>query len=186
MCGNSLCHSSDRQFESVTVVGCLTVNSSGKSIGTSTPSGGAGRSSSGGLLAAHVRHNFKPDEVGLITAVPTYVAGPDEYAHTETVLHAASTADVDGYAWDVAGEPAIRQVGPTERVAGANMAARRRKAAQLRRLLEVQHPDRVTGQRVLVFDDVFTSGHSVNEVARALRGAGATRVDVVVLARTPW
>jgi ComF family protein len=41
------------------------------------------------------------------------------------------------------------------------------------------------GQRVLLVDDVMTSGASLHAAARAVRQAGARRVSAAVLARTP-
>ena len=40
------------------------------------------------------------------------------------------------------------------------------------------------GKRIVLVDDVFTTGATVSECARVLRRAGAARVDVLTLART--
>ena len=39
------------------------------------------------------------------------------------------------------------------------------------------------GKRVLVVDDVFTTGATLGEIARTLKVAGAMQVDVFALAR---
>jgi ComF family protein len=54
----------------------------------------------------------------------------------------------------------------------------------LRRAFAVRRPQDMTGKRVLVIDDVFTTGTTVNECAKALRKAGASEVYVCTLART--
>jgi ComF family protein len=43
--------------------------------------------------------------------------------------------------------------------------------------------NKIAGRRVLLIDDVFTSGATLNACARALRDAGATHVAVLTLAR---
>jgi ComF family protein len=47
----------------------------------------------------------------------------------------------------------------------------------------VTAPARLRGRRVLLIDDVFTTGATLNECAGVLRGAGAREVRVVALAR---
>jgi ComF family protein len=54
----------------------------------------------------------------------------------------------------------------------------------LRRCFAVRRPADVDGRRVLLVDDVMTTGTTVNECARALRKVGAADVYVVALART--
>jgi len=48
------------------------------------------------------------------------------------------------------------------------------------------HPEKIKGQRILLVDDVFTTGATVNECARVLTRAGAESVDVLTLARAVW
>jgi ComF family protein len=47
----------------------------------------------------------------------------------------------------------------------------------------VRYPERVAGLKVLLIDDVLTTGATANECARLLRAAGADIVDVLTIAR---
>ena len=53
----------------------------------------------------------------------------------------------------------------------------------LRRSFAVTQARALRGKRVLLIDDVFTTGTTVNECAKTLRKAGASHVYVVTLAR---
>ncbi|MBI5556992.1 MAG: ComF family protein [Deltaproteobacteria bacterium] len=53
----------------------------------------------------------------------------------------------------------------------------------LRDAFVVEKKDDVSGKKILLIDDVFTTGTTVNECARVLKQAGAERVDVLTLAR---
>ncbi|HBV94617.1 MAG TPA: hypothetical protein DEG26_07970 [Chloroflexi bacterium] len=70
----------------------------------------------------------------------------------------------------------------------ADVIERRRLAAErLRPALRVPDPRRTAGKRLLVVDDVFTDGRTLDEVARALRlQGGATEVCGLALCRQPW
>jgi len=61
-------------------------------------------------------------------------------------------------------------------------------AAELKHSIRV-NPDRVNdvrGSRVLVIDDVLTTGSTLNECARVLARCGASGVDGLVITRQPW
>jgi len=54
----------------------------------------------------------------------------------------------------------------------------------LRRAFAVRRPNEIQGKRILLIDDVLTTGTTVNECAKALRKAGSGDVFVCTLART--
>ncbi|MBW2065750.1 MAG: ComF family protein [Deltaproteobacteria bacterium] len=54
----------------------------------------------------------------------------------------------------------------------------------VRRAFEVHHRNVIKGEKVLLVDDVATTGNTLNECARVLLGAGCKEVYALVLART--
>lgn len=75
---------------------------------------------------------------------------------------------------------AVRKVRRVAPQAGLTLDERRR---NLRGAFAVQR--RFDGMRMLVIDDVMTSGTTLDELAGALKEAGAARVEALVVARTP-
>lgn len=63
----------------------------------------------------------------------------------------------------------------------AGLKAKER-AKNIRGAFAVVRPDLVRGKNVLLVDDVFTTGATANECAKALLKAGAKKVDVLTLA----
>lgn len=61
---------------------------------------------------------------------------------------------------------------------------RRQRAANLKDAFIVRHPDAVHGQRILLVDDVLTTGTTAVECTKALMSAGADVVKILTLART--
>lgn len=55
----------------------------------------------------------------------------------------------------------------------------------MRGAFAVRHRRAVQQRQVMVVDDVMTTGHTLNELARCLKRHGATRVINLVVARTP-
>jgi ComF family protein len=47
----------------------------------------------------------------------------------------------------------------------------------------LRYPEKIKGRKILLVDDVFTTGATANECARVLTKAGAEFVDVLTLAR---
>ena len=69
--------------------------------------------------------------------------------------------------------PQSRTLGPEER------------QQNIRGAFRVRDPEAVRGKRILLIDDVLTTGATVSEASRVLLEAGAKSVDVAALAVTP-
>jgi len=74
----------------------------------------------------------------------------------------------------------LQRLRPTRPQVELNEAERRRNVAGA---FHVTTPEHVRGRRILLFDDVYTTGATVNDCSRALLRAGARSIDVLVLAR---
>jgi ComF family protein len=61
---------------------------------------------------------------------------------------------------------------------------RKERLKNLRGVFTVPHPPSISGKRILLIDDVLTTGTTVNECAKALRKAGSSDVYVLTLGRT--
>ncbi|MBL4904233.1 MAG: ComF family protein [Desulfocapsa sp.] len=53
----------------------------------------------------------------------------------------------------------------------------------LKHAFVIEKPAEVKGRKILLLDDVFTTGATVQECAKALKFAGTTRVDVLTIGR---
>lgn len=68
----------------------------------------------------------------------------------------------------------------TESQTGLSGTERRK---NLRNAFQVKNSGAVSGKKLLLVDDVYTTGTTVRECARMLMKAGAVNVDVLTLAR---
>lgn len=74
----------------------------------------------------------------------------------------------------------LRRTRYTKAQAGLNEAQRR---DNLKNSFYVRHPEQVAGKRVLLIDDVFTTGATLRAAAEILKTAGALHVTALTLAR---
>lgn len=61
--------------------------------------------------------------------------------------------------------------------------SRKEREKNMRSAFRVTDPAKITGKRILLVDDVYTTGATTNECARILLKCGAEKVDVLTLAR---
>jgi predicted amidophosphoribosyltransferase len=148
------------------------------------------------IIFARVLLGFLEDQVetfdwfDLIIASPTFVGpGGRSWDHTRLVLECAEMENDGSWDFDVGyAKPAIIKTKPTSSMTNKTWQHRHKIAtAELRNALTVPDPTRTEGKSILVYDDVFTDGHTLDEVARCLkRQGGASEVCGVTLARQPF
>jgi predicted amidophosphoribosyltransferase len=141
----------------------------------------------GRLLAGWLDEALRAAPPDLIVANPSFVGpGGQRFAHTEAVIDAAAR-EAGGWMFDTTRPSVIVKTKATSRSADSAAWSKHASAAELRDALDVPHPSRTAGRRVLVFDDICTTGGQLNAVAGCLLDQGRARqVDAVVLARAPW
>jgi predicted amidophosphoribosyltransferase len=135
-----------------------------------------------GYLDANV---FEFAGYDLIVASPAYV-GPR--SHDDSVrLILLTAAQIDKYGWpfDTSLPPVIVRTRAVTSMKKKKWKEREGIAqTELRGALSIPNLTRTRGKRILVFDDLYTTGHTLNEVARCLVSiGGASTVTGISLAR---
>ena len=74
----------------------------------------------------------------------------------------------------------VRRIHTERHRAGMDAKARRQSVANA---FTIRHPKSIAGQRVLLIDDVFTTGATVSACASVLKDAGAEEVFVLTVAK---
>ena len=113
----------------------------------------------------------------LVTAVPHHWTDRLRTTHDPAAELATTLARALGRPCRVR---LVRKTRRTAKQTDLTPAARR---ANLREAFVVPSPELVAGKRVLLCDDVLTTGATARRVTAALRKAGAAEVSVAVLAR---
>ncbi|MDX6742650.1 ComF family protein [Actinocorallia sp. A-T 12471] len=128
-------------------------------------------------------HADVADDLDLIVVNPTE---PNRAVpHTELLLSAIKRADPEGvFPVDDPESPVLRKTRPTIRSHGRSRVGRREAAEAHCEALEVD-VNAILYKRLLIVDDVLTTGSQLREVSRLLVRRGAERVRGLVLARTP-
>ncbi|MCB7050406.1 ComF family protein [Intestinimonas butyriciproducens] len=133
-----------------------------------------------GRLTAQCVRDHLSGRYDLITWVPLSPERLKKRGYDQAMLLACATALELG---DVAVET-LRKVRDAEAQSGLAGGAGARRANVLG-AYQAADPELVAGRRVLLIDDVITTGATISECARTLRTAGAADVLCATLARTP-
>ncbi len=127
------------------------------------------------------RHAVQASQYTHILANPSFT-GRQPYQHMERVMAAAATEDIHRR-WPIFPYGLVKPI-DTPQSAGRDFAAKQAAAAAHADAVQATIP--LAGARVLLADDLFTTGSQFDAVGNKLRLLGAVQVDGLVLARVPW
>ena len=139
----------------------------------------------GGLMVEALENGaaggLAPDSIDVVCAVPLHESRLRERGFNQSELLAESVAVAIGKPL----KPLLARAKPTLPQVDLPVQSR---AANVRGAFEPRLTEVIAGQRVLVVDDLFTTGATLAECARVLRRAEAAEVRAFTLARPnpPW
>jgi len=131
----------------------------------------------GNLLAEYQDPDFPLSENDLLIPVPLHPRRLRERGFNQSLLLARQVSRRRSIPLNFTALRRARQTQPQTQLSGAE----RRK--NVRGAFEVGKREAVEGKRILLIDDVFTTGATVQECASVLREARAGEVHVLTLAR---
>jgi ComF family protein len=114
----------------------------------------------------------------LIVPVPLHPERERERGFNQAALLARELAVLSGLELDE--HSVVRRLSTERHRAGMDAIARRQSVAEA---FSIRHPKLIRGRRVLLIDDVFTTGATISACAVALKEAGAEEVFALTLAR---
>jgi ComF family protein len=135
----------------------------------------AGRALSDLLLETFEKH-FEAEDFDRIVPIPIHDRRLAARGFNQAVILVERVAFATGIPFD---RFTFRKMRDTRPQVGLS---RRERIANLKGSFGVAHKEQVQGRRILLIDDVATTGSTIQEASRTLLKAGAVRVDALVLA----
>jgi ComF family protein len=133
----------------------------------------------GSFLVEYRDPEFPFSDLDLILPVPLHPGRLRQRGFNQSLLLARYFGRKHSIPLDFTALQRSRPTPPQTQLSGSQRQTNVRGAFQVRR------PEGVSEKRILLIDDVFTTGATVRECAKVLLGAGAKQVDVLTLARVP-
>jgi ComF family protein len=128
------------------------------------------------LLSEKVIKMTNAEPFDIITCVPLHRSREADRGYNQSALLAGVLARKTG----ISLQPRLlRRIRNTDAQSRLN---RENRLANVRGAFQVSDPSRVSGKRILLVDDVMTTGSTINECSKILKDAGATRVVAAVIA----
>ena len=137
------------------------------------------------LLQTTFRRFWDQDSIDMIMPVPLHIKRLRKRGFNQAYLLVRNWNKAAGQ--NPTGRPGIRierdVLVRTVSTAPQSSLGRAERAANIKNAFTLTDPDRIIGKRILLVDDVYTTGATVDECARILLKFGAEHVDILTLAR---
>ena len=131
----------------------------------------------GKLLAEYKDDEFSFSRFQRVIPVPLNVKRLRQRGFNQSLLLTRQVARGRALPLDFQSLQRIRNTPPQTQLSGAD------REKNIRGAFAVTAPEAIAGKHILLIDDVFTTGATVQECAKMLKKAGAEQVDVLTLAR---
>ena len=140
----------------------------------------------GSLLFAGFRQHWHPEDIDLVLPVPLHPKRMRMRGFNQSLLLVQGWPNrlkSEGFGTDraVISPELLKRSKPTLPQTGLG---REKRMKNLRGAFTIKDSGKVKGRRILLVDDVYTTGATADACTGALLRAGAARVDVLTLART--
>ena len=188
-CANALCNSPSRHFEWATAIAIKSGELERAILRVKDGRWAWGYIFSRVVLGYLHDNEWLTDIADAIIPMPAYLQPGDDYRevdHAGWVIRQAAEQDETGLAFKYDPPVVIRTRSTPKMRNTSSIAERRIVAQQIYEALDIPDPARVKGRQIVVYDDVFTGGHTLDAVARKLKEAGAVGVYGLALARAQW
>ncbi|MBE9551184.1 MAG: ComF family protein [Proteobacteria bacterium] len=131
-----------------------------------------------GLLVCETFFRFWDREsIDLIIPVPLHIQRLRQRGFNQAALLCSRWADRNGITYDA------RVLKRQKKTLPQTTLTKKERRKNIRGAFALRFPQRVKGKRILLVDDVYTTGSTVNECARVLKRGKASAVDVLTLVR---
>lgn len=122
-------------------------------------------------------HDIWQEEVDILVPVPLHYKRLIKRRYNQSALLVKELSKLAGIKADYTSLIKHKSTKPQVQFSG------RERVKNVKGVFSVKHPEKIQGKRVVLIDDVMTTGSTLKECALALKKAGAKSVDTLTVAR---